>query len=150
MYSVHVCVSVYMHNNARTCLCLLICRFATVSCPLCRDKVTEKVMEVDMQRATILNQMTAQSIQADPDRLIQLLNLDREKDFANLAMLGVYMLSLMHDQVVLIDLETQGWVNLIRQSFSSSSLLVFYLCYCCYHCVHPPSEVLQQRTQRLL
>ena len=107
-------------------------------------------MEVDMQRATILNQMTAQSIQADPDRLIQLLNLDREKDFANLAMLGVYMLSLMHDQVVLIDLETQGWVNLIRQSFSSSSLLVFYLCYCCYHCVHPPSEVLQQRTQRLL
>ena len=48
-------------------------------------------MEVDMQKANILNQIVAQTIQADPDQLIQLLNLDREKDFLNLLMLGVYI-----------------------------------------------------------
>ena len=46
--------------------------------------------EVELQREIILNQTRSQGIQGDEDRLIQLLNLDRVEDFANLTMLGEY------------------------------------------------------------
>ena len=64
-----------------------VCRFATVSCPLCRQRDAEVVM----QRDVIFNQTKAQGIDIEGVNLVRLLNLDRVEDFANLTMLGTYV-----------------------------------------------------------